>query len=81
MNLYLIYQKVNANYDTYDSAVVAAASEEEAKWIHPEDYKFWDGEASEYSSWCNVKDVKVDKIGLAKPYTKKGIILASFNAG
>lgn len=33
MNLYLISQDVNNDYDTYDSAVVAAESEEEARGI------------------------------------------------
>ena len=35
MNLYLISQSVNNEYDTYDSAVVAAESEEDATKIHP----------------------------------------------
>lgn len=43
MKLYLISQKVNNDYDTYDSAVVVAKDEEEAKKIHPDgdtfDYK------------------------------------------
>lgn len=37
MNLYLISQDVNRAYDTYDAAVVAAESEEEARRIHPHD--------------------------------------------
>ena len=35
MNLYLISQTQNQTYDTYDSAVVAAESEEHARAIHP----------------------------------------------
>lgn len=35
MNLYLISQTINEGYDTYDSAVVAAESEDEARKIHP----------------------------------------------
>lgn len=35
MNLYLISQTENIGYDTYDSAVVCAESEEEAKNIYP----------------------------------------------
>lgn len=35
MNLYLISQDVNNDYDTYDSAVVAASNEEDARNIHP----------------------------------------------
>lgn len=35
LNLYLISQTVNDDYDTFDSAVVAARDEEDAKSIHP----------------------------------------------
>jgi hypothetical protein len=35
MNLYKISQEKNCGYDTYDSAVVAAKSEDEARLIHP----------------------------------------------
>lgn len=35
MNLYLISQDKNNDYDTYDSAVVAAKSPQDAKEIHP----------------------------------------------
>ena len=35
MNLYLISQTQNQTYDTYDSAVVAAESEDHARAIHP----------------------------------------------
>lgn len=38
LNLYLISQTVNNGYDTYDSAVVAAASEEEARLIYPDNW-------------------------------------------
>ena len=35
MNLYLISQNHNNDYDTYDSAVVVAESAESAKRMHP----------------------------------------------
>lgn len=35
MNIYLIWQTVNRGYDTYDSVVVCAESEEDAKTIYP----------------------------------------------
>ena len=35
LNLYLISQNVNDDYDTFDSAVVAARDEEDARSIHP----------------------------------------------
>jgi hypothetical protein len=38
MKLWLISQDVNTGYDTYDSAVVAAETEEQARLIHPSQY-------------------------------------------
>lgn len=35
MNLYLVSQRDNRGCDTYDSCVVVASSEEEARNIHP----------------------------------------------
>ena len=35
MNLYLLTQYTNDNYDTYDSCVVCAENPKEAKKIHP----------------------------------------------
>ncbi len=42
MKIYKISQKETDYYDTYDSAIVVANNEEEAKRIHPgsEDYEF-----------------------------------------
>ena len=87
MNLYLLEQNVNSEYDTYDSAIVAATTETEAKEIHPSiynkdviyssDLSIWDWEGD----WCKPKDVMVTYIGTAKPGTNRGVILASFNAG
>lgn len=38
MKLWLISQRDNNGYDTYDSAVVAAETEEEARCIHPDNW-------------------------------------------
>jgi hypothetical protein len=38
MNLYLITQQENRDYDTYDSAVVAAKSEQDARSINPSSF-------------------------------------------
>ena len=81
LNLYMIYQEVNNRYDTYDSAIVCAATEDEAKLIHPnEDEHSWDNESYSYS-WCKVEDVKVKLIGTAVKGSTKGVVLASYNAG
>ena len=95
MNLYLISQSVNNDWDTYDGAVVAAASEEEARLIYPNNWGndirwngsrwFWhleDGKAYEYSgsSWTSPDNVSVQF--LAAGYEgPAGTVLASFNAG
>ena len=82
MKLFKISQSVNIDYDTYDSAVVVAETEEEARMIHPADYmEDWDGTYSDYDSWCAAKDVEVEYIGEAKEGTRAGIIVSSFNAG
>ena len=75
MNLYLISQTVNDDWDTYDSAVVAAIDAESAKRIHPSE------SSAETCSWCKVKDVQVKLIGYAIPDTDQGVVLASYNAG
>lgn len=78
MNLYLISQDVNKGYDTYDSAVVAAKNEEQARNTTPSENITFE---SNYS-WVKSPDqVKVELIGKAKAGTKPGVICASFNAG
>ena len=96
MNLYLISQNVNVNYDTYDSAVVCADNEDEARMIHPASgYQFasadcikWDGEDVKWSTWCAAKDVKVNFIGTADGAMirwyislSNNVVCASYNAG
>jgi hypothetical protein len=79
MFLYKISQNVNNNYDTYDSVIVAAESEEDARMIRP-DTADW-GSEQFCSTWVSdPKDVIVELIGIS--FAKNpGIILASFNAG
>lgn len=83
MRLYLISQKVNNDYDTYDSAIVAAPDEETARDINPSDGKVIDWGDDWFSgSWVHDrKDVAVKYIGEAVEGTEQGLILASFNAG
>jgi len=79
MNLYLLTQNVNNNYDTYDSCVVAAPSEDEARLINPNYGGF---KPDTYSTWAyHPEQVKVQHIGIANSGTVAGIILSSFNAG
>lgn len=79
LNLYKIDKPGNIEYDQYDSAIVAASSALEAKHIHPNGMcSNWD---TYTDSWCEPDDVEVFFIGKAKQGIKKGVVLASFNAG
>ena len=80
MNLYLIEQKTNDDYDTYDSAVVIAKDESHAISIHPSKGTEWDGEASQWDDWTEKGNVTATKIGKTDE-TVAGVVLASYNAG
>ncbi len=78
MNIYYLSQDVNTDYDTYDSMVVYAETEEHARQILPH-HTNW---GERYGSWANKpEEVKVSYLGTAPHVTTPGIILASFNAG
>jgi hypothetical protein len=96
MKLWLISQNVNHNYDTYDSAVVAANTEEEARHTYPDNYGlspcYWngskwlqhlnDGRVLNYSSWTWTTPEHVEVKFLADGYEgPAGTVCASFNAG
>lgn len=81
MNLYKLTQSVNNDYDTYDSAVVAAKTEEDAKFIHPSGRRFITKD-DYFGDWVKkVEDIKAELIGKAVKGTEAGVIVASFNAG
>ena len=93
MKLWLISQSINNDYDTYDSAVVAAETEEQARVTYPgdRDYKWsgsrWqyhtnDGQVINMSAYSWVEPGAVDVQFLADGYDgPAGVILGSFNAG
>lgn len=78
--LWKLEQDENDGYDTYDSAVVCAVSEAEARKIYPGKYGDWGGN---YGPWADSPDqVTVTKIGVADPKLEPGtVICASYNAG
>jgi hypothetical protein len=84
MKLWLISQDVNNGYDTFDSLVVTAESEEEARLIHPS-RKEWPKrpDAVWSDDWARYPhEVEVKYLGEAAPEFSSGeIICASFNAG
>lgn len=84
MRLYLwkIERVDNVGYDEYDSAVVVARNEADARMIRPS------GEKNEYDKvwkwygWAAPETIKVTKVGTAAPELKAGeVIVASYNAG
>ena len=96
MKLWLISQDQNSNYDTFDSAVVAAETEEAAARIIPGwagmVINFWgkDGKLRErrnddierWPAWAtDLSEVKVKYLGEAAEGIEAGVVLASFNAG
>jgi len=79
MNLYLLTQKVNTGYDTYDSCVVAAESAEVARTIQPRGLHFEPDDS--FSEWAPPEYVACTIIGIADESVERGVICASFNAG
>jgi hypothetical protein len=80
MNLYLISQKVNDEWDTFDSAVVAAPDEETARQMDPSSSEpmKW----GRKSQWAYAPEqVTVQLIGVAVEGTKQGVVCSSYNAG
>lgn len=82
MNIYLISQNHNNNWDTYDSAVVVAESEDIAKRMHPRNGDL-DVKPSypSLSSWADAEYVEVEYLGKADNINERTVICASFNAG
>ena len=77
MNLYLITQTINNNYDTYNAFVVCAENENDAKTIIG-----LNGKGNPYGDWVwSIDDIEVKYLGKADDSIKKGEILGSFNAG
>ena len=66
MNLYLLTQRTNNGYDTYDSCVVAAESESDARTIHPDGSKCHK-EPQTWDPWTGELLVTVAYIGDADP--------------
>jgi hypothetical protein len=78
--LYLISQGKNQGDVTYDSAIVVAESESEARLIHPDGRAEWDGKDEKYGEWADSENVIVTKVGVSD-IKLKGVLLASYNDG
>ncbi len=80
MKIYLLSQDDNNNYDTYDSIIVCAESEEDARTITPYGGPFVENERC--SSWAKKSSaISCEEIGEANDKQIRGVIIASFNAG
>ena len=85
MKLFLISQTERDGYDTYDSAVVCAESENDARLMHP-DGDMADFDTAVFSmrnrSWCGyASDVTVQYLGEADKSIQRGAVCASYRAG
>lgn len=72
MKLWIISQAHNWAYETYDSAVVAAETEEDARRCAPE---------LGMDCWAEPQHVKAQLIGEAIEGTEAGWLLGSYNSG
>lgn len=87
MNIYLISQTVNVDYDTYDSAVVIAPDEDTARNMDPGGrdtgrlFK-WEHNNALYSNWAfKPEEVQVRLLASTGDDAVPCVLCASFNAG
>lgn len=97
MKLYLVSQNINNDYDTYDSMVVSAISEEDARNIYPDniypydvgsvyvsDGKWMLGSSCKLytDDWVEYSETHLLSVEyLGETEKERGVILASYNAG
>ena len=81
MKIYLLSQKENSGWDTYDSCVVCAESEEDAKTIFPDGGDFNNKNDWMYEWATSLENIQCKEIGIANDKQNRGVICASFNAG
>ena len=80
LNLYRISQDTNNGYDTFDSAVVVAESEEVARMTHPAGPGGFHDDPGDW--WVTPDLVTVEYLGPYMGGHDSGkVICASFNAG
>jgi hypothetical protein len=92
MNIYLVERTDTYSYDDYDAFVCVAPSAKVAVRIHPysddavwsETDRAWKDERGHgygNSGWTTIDKLKATHLGRAAVSQKKGVVLASFNAG
>ncbi len=83
MNIYKVKQDWYYDYDTYDSFVVVAETEQAAREVHPNNKEWWKQEPHKYGYWIAYNDIHrltVTLIGKASDGIEAGVVVASFNA-
>lgn len=90
MKLWKISRNDRIRYDEYDSAVVVAKTEEDARLIHPNEMAEWSGrnwtrlsvgeQVWTCEDWAPPHTLSVEYLGTTDRAIS-GVILASFNAG
>jgi hypothetical protein len=93
MQIWKIERKDRGGYDTFDSAVVIAETEQEARFTSPNGYQVWlpesgwvrestmNRDAFDDRTWTSPDNVTATEIGRAHPGSERRVIVASFNAG
>ena len=87
MNIYILCRPYTAGYDEYDSAVVIAEDEDEARHTKIDDdwvddwWIFYEDINNKSGSWVHPNRLIVELIGYAKEGMPKGAVVAAFNAG
>jgi hypothetical protein len=81
MKLWLVSQRTNNNYDTYDSMVVTANTEAEACNLDPDGGVWPSWKCNRWSSWCATPDEATAECIGETDRQGGEVILASFNAG
>lgn len=87
MNLYLLRQDVNTHSKYFDSCVVCAENEDEAKRMHPNGIYYWNAyylQRKIFQDWDKTWTSDFDRIhcmflGIAEPRVQKGVLCSSFN--
>jgi hypothetical protein len=78
MNLYLVSQDLNDDYDTFDAVVVAADNEQDARKIHPSELE-WDSYSNDWVHISDIDKLNVELLGTAAEGVEAGVVLASYN--
>ena len=82
-NIYRLSQIHNQKYDTYDSVIVVADTEEEAVLIHPAAGEIWYAPDESWNkwdvAWASAEHLTVELVGTTELTSQ--VLLASFNAG